>query len=691
MLLLLAGGVYGAFYLRTRGLTQRKRILEELVRKRTRMLTDQNRQLERLSIVARETENGVVILDPRANIEWINEGFVRMFGFTQDQLIREKGGDFRDFCSHEDLNEMIDSCITDRRPVTYEVENITRGGEKKWVQVTLTPTLDRKGRVERLIAVLSDISALKEASRRAQQERQTAQKASMAKSDFLARMSHEIRTPMNGVIGFTEMLMQTPLNPEQRDYLKTISRSGEALLRLINDILDFSRIEAGKLSFEEMDFDPELMAYDVCEIMAPRSESREVEIICNVADTMPSYIRSDPGRFRQVLTNLMANAVKFTDHGEVELAMEVEKETARNLLLHIRVRDTGMGIPAEKAEQIFDVFTQAEGTVNREYGGSGLGLAICRQIAQKMKGDIQVESELGKGSTFHFTAWVQKSPKRSDAPSVYDNLEGKRVLVVDDNPINLEMLKHILNVQGMQVIAVTSAQKAIDLLKSMKGRDGFDVCVIDILMPECDGYRLARRIRKLTDPAGRIPLLALSSSHAGQLKTYTSAGFNGFLPKPVQKRKLTDMLQRLLGGEEARVDGEIQTQYSVVEDRKHTVHILVAEDNPVNQKLACHLLTKAGYRVTLVDNGVDAIQKVREAPRRYHLVLMDIQMPRMDGHQATRVLRSEGYTEIPIIAITAQSMKGDREKCLKAGMNDYIAKPIKREKVFRVIKQWVLS
>jgi len=690
-ILLLVGLVYGILTLRTRTLTRRKRVLEQLVRERTRMLTRQNQELERLSIVVRETDNGVVIMDHGANIQWINEGFVRMFGYNYRQLLREKGKNFRDFSSREDIKFLIDECLENRKTVTAEMESMTRSGEKKWIQVTLTPVISDKNRIRQLIAIASDITDLKKAHEQAKRDRLAAQKANLAKSDFLARMSHEIRTPMNGVIGFTEMLMQTPLNREQKDYLKTITRSGEALLRLINDILDFSKIEAGKMSLEIMDFDPELMAYDVCDIIAPRAENKNIEVICNVGDTVPDFIRSDPGRFRQVLINLMGNAVKFTRKGEVELSIEVDEETVRRLRLHIRVRDTGRGIREDQINRIFDVFTQADGSSDPDYGGSGLGLAICKQIARRMKGDIRVESRPGTGSTFHFTAWVDKSPRRVGTVPRGPSLKGKKALVLDDNLKNLGLIAHILKRQKMRVREISDAREAVEALQKMYQEEGCDICIIDILMPGCDGYQVARRIRELPTSLSQIPLLALSSSINSQLKTYKDAGFNGFLPKPVQRRKLIEMVRKLVSGRKGEGDEKIQTQYSVVEERKHSIHILVAEDNPINQKLARHLLTKAGYRVSLVDNGADACDRVKKNPTRYDLILMDVQMPGMDGLQAAAKIREAGLTKLPIIAITAESMKGDREKCLQAGMNDYISKPIKREKVFKLIKKWCLK
>ncbi len=646
----------------------------------------------------------------------VNESFCRMSGYAREEVLSKTPLELNLFVNPQDRDNLIATLKEKGEVANVEVQYRSREGI---IRNTLfsARTLRFKGE-DCLIAIVMDISSrkkaenevrdlnrklekrvaertsqlevanshLEESMQQAKRLAGEAQAASIAKSSFLANMSHEIRTPMNGIIGMCNLALTTRLDPKQLEYMEIIKSSGSALLALINDILDFSKIEAGKLSFEKIPFSLRKVMDDALDVFLDKISQKDLELVLDISEDTPNRLISDPLRLRQVMINLISNAIKFTEKGEIHISVKPARGTADKISLEFCVRDTGIGIAPDLHNRLFDVFSQADGSTTRKYGGTGLGLAICKRIARMMDGNIWVESEVGTGSRFYFTGTFERvGGKAGNKFELPQNLQGQRALIVEDNATTRLVLNRYIKSFGFNTETTDTAEKAIATVERAAASDPLKLVVMDVSLPDLDGLTALKRMKK-DKPASKTCFIVINASGQEE-ESERIARMHGahFLVKPVKQSTLYNTIMTGFGrGEIHQPPPSKLGKISV--NQLSDIKILLAEDNPINQKVAFEILKETGAIIDIADNGRKAVAAVRK--NRYDMVLMDVQMPEMDGIQATRIIRDElGITSLPIIAVTAHTMEGDRKECLRAGMNDYLPKPIDREQLFRIIQK----
>jgi two-component system, sensor histidine kinase and response regulator len=633
----------------------------------------------------------IMVLDSSEKVQLCNPAFEEMFQYSRLEILGKPVDGL--LATGDLLNEArnISRDTLSGAPVTLVTQRRRKDSTLVDVELHGVP-LVVKGQVVGSLSIFQDISARKRAEDAMQHAKEEAEAASRAKSEFLANMSHEIRTPMNGIMGMTELVLDTELDSEQREYLNMAKLSADSLLSLINDILDFSKIEAGKLEIDAIEFNLSDSLSDTMKTLSLRAHQKGLELAYDLQPDVPEGLVGDPGRLRQIIVNLVGNAIKFTDYGEVIAYVEVQSRTAEDVFLHFTIADTGIGIAAEKQRVIFEAFTQADGSMTRTYGGTGLGLTISSRLVEFMKGKIWVESELGKGSRFHFTAQfgLQQESIRKIIPRDPMILRDMRVLVVDDNESNRHILVKMLSGWHAKPVAVESGAKAMAVLREGQGLGrSFPLILLDAQMPQMDGFALVESIKRNPEWDAATIMMLSSAGQRGDARRCRQLGVAAYLTKPVRQAELLDAILTALGTKPKKEQREaLITRHSLREDHGH-LRILLVEDNAVNQILALRMLEKRGHTVTVAANGKEALEVLGK--NAFQLVFMDVQMPVMDGLEATRAIRareSGSGVHVPIVAMTAHAMVGDEDRCREAGMDGYLSKPIRPQELSDVLKRY---
>jgi two-component system, sensor histidine kinase and response regulator len=645
------------------------------------------RQNQYYESVLKYSPVAIVTLDLNENIISCNPAFEKLFGYSRSEVVG-KNLDRLISPNNPDEASNFTQQTKEGNPIHGYTTRSRKDGSLVEVEVAGVPVNIGKSKVG-LMAIYHDITELMDA-------KLAAESADKAKSEFLANMSHEIRTPMNGVIGMIELLKDTPLDAEQRDYLNTANESADTLLTLINEILDFAKIESGQMTVESIDFDLRSMVEGVARTLAARAEAKGLEMVCMVNRDIPSRVKGDPTRLRQVLVNLVGNAIKFTAQGEIVIRAIVDEKKEENTRLLFSITDTGIGIPQDRQKAIFERFIQVDSSSTRKYGGTGLGLAISAELVKLMGGEIGVQSEPDQGSTFWFTVNTLKPSQEGTRPLVIPmDLKNLPILVCDDNQTNRTIISKIVTGFGCEVTQASSGKQALTILRSgFSAGKPFRLVLLDMQMPDMNGEEVLREI-KIDPDLQKTPVVILTSmGHRGDADRLQSLGGSAYLLKPVRQKELFNTILVVMGQQQVGnklPTASIITRHVLAEVDHEQNTILLAEDNAINQKLALRLLQKVGYSVDVAETGKQAVEAVQK--KRYSLVLMDVQMPELDGYDATRQIRAlpGEVSKVPIVAMTAHALQGDREKCIQAGMNDYLPKPLNIDEVLTMVNKYVLA
>ena len=676
----------GALLLISTGNTSR---IEQEVEERTKQLEESKKEVEKQNqknlAILHNASDGIHLLDIHGNLIEASDSFCDMLGYERHELIGCHVSIWEAQFNAEALNKVIEQQFALKGRTQFSSQHRRKDGSIIDVQINgMAFELDG---VPVLINSSRDITQLNQSLEQLKNAKKIAENASLAKSEFLANMSHEIRTPMNGIIGMTELALDTDLNQEQKQYLSIVKSSADALLTIINDILDFSKIEAGKMQLEELEFDFHAMLSQATRSIAVRAHQKELELLLDIDAHIPKILVGDSGRLRQVILNLVGNAIKFTEHGEivVKAIIDNEQKFPNKLMLQIMVRDTGIGIAADKFQAIFDSFSQADSSTTRQYGGTGLGLSISYRLVELMGGQIRVESALNQGSTFTVLITLGLANTNQTLQIDVPNLKNNRVLIVDDNLTNRQLALHLTQLWGMQSAAVDSGAAALDEIKNANHREQpYQLVLIDAHMPTMDGFLLAQQLIQLL-PELTIIMMLTSSEHRNDAARCRALGIESYLLKPYSQSDLFDTIMNALAI--TPQSQQIEKSPMTLVKPNYSVKILLADDNLVNQALVTGLLQKFGAHVDAVENGLLAIEKWKSTP--YDLILMDVDMPRLNGYEATKQIRAaeQNMAHIPIIGLTAHVIQGSREKCLESGMDSYLSKPINSQLLWQEISR----